>query len=155
MIRDKRCCLRLGIKKRIMGRQDKGGNVRFWGYWVSSERNKIEVTAGEFDETELSDHSDWKEAWQNEDPEYPHGYLDPLTMLHDISKKIAGEIGAADLEDAAAKFREGTPFSVNDLEALARLIQLLVPKALPRPAKGERPTYSLEDGGDDIPFDGN
>jgi hypothetical protein len=126
--------------------------MRFGGYWVSAERDNLEVAAGEFDDTDLSDHSDWTEAWQNEDPEYAHGFLDPLTMLHDLSKRITGEIDARDLEAAAAKFREGTPFLVNDLEAIATLIQLLIPKVLPRPAKGERPTYPLVDGGDDIPF---
>ncbi len=113
--------------------------MRFWGYWVSADRDNLEVVAGEFDDTDLSDHSDWKEAWQNEDPEYDHGFLDPLTMLHDLSKRITGEIDAGDLEAAADKFREGTPFPVSDLEALARLIQLLIPKALPRPAERERP----------------
>ena len=90
------------------------------------------MTAGEFDETELSDHSNWKEAWQNEDPDYPHGFVDPLTMLHDISKKIAGELDAKELEVAAAKFREGIPCPVNDLQDLAMLIQLLIPKAIPQ-----------------------
>jgi hypothetical protein len=133
----------------------KGQKMRFWGYWVSAGRDNLEVVAGEFDDADLSDHSDWTEAWQNEDPEYPHGFLDPLTMLHDLSKWITGEIDARDLEAAAAKFREGTPFPVNDLEAIATLIQLLIPKALPRPAERERPPYPLEDIGGDIPFDGN
>ena len=126
--------------------------MRFGGYWVSAERGKIEVTAGEFDDTELSDHSDWKEAWQNEDPDYPHGFLDPLTMLQDISKKIAGELDAEELEVAAVKFREGTPCPVNDLQDLAMLIQLLIPKALPQSAKPQQPNPSLTDDGVDIPF---
>lgn len=133
----------------------KGKKVRFSGYWVSSNQGKIEVSAGEFDDTDLSDHSDWQEAWQNEDPDYPHGFLDPLTMLHDISIKIAGKIEAGELEQAAAKFRDGTPCPVNDLEDLALMIQLLIPKALPRPVERERPPYPLEDVGSDIPFDGN
>ena len=115
-------------------------------------RGKIEVTAGEFDETELSEHSDWTEALQNEDPDYPHGFLDPLAMLHDISIKIAGEIDAGELEAAAAKFREGTPCLVNDLQDLAMLVQLLIPKALPKPPKRENPDRSLTDDGGDIPF---
>ena len=127
--------------------------MQFGGYWVSPGRDKIEVTAGVFDDTDLSDHSDWKEAWQNEDPDHPHGFLDPLTMLQDISIKIAGEIGAADLEDAAAKFREGTPFSVDDLEALARLIQLLIPKALPKSPLHPKYTTFTDAGEIDLPFD--
>ncbi|MGE8143273.1 hypothetical protein ACQKOE_14960 [Novosphingobium sp. NPDC080210] len=126
--------------------------MRFGGYWVSAVQGKIEVTAGEFDDTELSDRSDWQEAWQNEDPDYPHGFLDPLTMLHDISKKIAGELDAEELEVAAAKFREGTPCPVTDLQDLAMLIQLLIPKALPKPPKRKNPDPSLTDDGADIAF---
>jgi len=55
--------------------------MRFGGYWVSAERDNLEVVVGEFDDTDLSDHSDWTEAWQNEDPGYAHGFLDPLPIL--------------------------------------------------------------------------
>lgn len=134
-----------------MGTTQLGEIVRFGGYWVSAVRGKIEVTAGEFDDTDLSDHSAWKEAWQNEDPEDAHGFVDPLTMLHDISKKIAGELDAEELEVAAAKFREGIPCQVNDIQDLARLIQLLIPKALPRSAKPQLTNLSLTDDGVDIP----
>lgn len=126
--------------------------MRFSGYWVSAVRGQIEVTAGELDDTELSDYSDWTEAWQNEDPDYPHGFLDPLTMLHDISKKIAGELDAEELEVAAAKFREGIPFPVNDLQDLAMLIQWLIPKALPRPDKAQTTNASLTDDNAYIPI---
>jgi len=129
--------------------------VRFSGYWVSSDQGKIEVSAREFDDTDLSDHSDWKEAWQNEDPEFAHGYLDPLTMLHDVSMKITGGINPVDLEAAADNFRNGVPLSVKDLQDLATLIQLLIPKALPRPTERERPPHTLEYMEHDIPFDGN
>ena len=126
--------------------------MRFGGYWVSAERDNLEVVAGEFDDTDLSDHSDWTEAWQNEDPGYSHGFLDPLTMLHDLSKRITGEIDARDLEAAAAKFREGTPFPVNDLEAIATLIQFLIPKALTKPPKPTQSPSLTDDAGDDLPI---
>jgi hypothetical protein len=109
--------------------------MRFNGYWVSADASKLEVSAGEFDDTDLSDHSGWKEAWQNEDPEHAHGFLDPLAMLHDLSKKITGAIDTAELEATAAKFRNGAPFTVTDLQDLAMLIQLLIPKALPTPSE--------------------
>lgn len=129
-----------------------GQKMRFWGYWVSAERDNLEVAAGEFDDTDLSDRSDWKEAWQNEDPAYAHGFLDPLTMLHDLSKKITGEIDAAELEDAAAKFREGIPWPVNDLQDLAKLIQLLIPKALPKPSNRTQSADLTDDAGGDVSF---
>jgi hypothetical protein len=97
----------------------KGRKLRFGGYLVSAERDNLEVVAGEFDDTDLSDHSDWKEAWQNEDQGQPHGFLDPLTMLHDLSKKITGEIDAAYMKEAAANFRYGVPCQINDLHDLA------------------------------------
>ena len=151
MIRDNRCCLRLRWLANHTATV-KGRKMRFEGYWVSAERGKLQVSAGAFDETELSDHSDWKEAWQNEDQEYPHGFLDPLTMLHDLSKRITGEIDARDLEAAADKFREGTPFPVNDLEAIATLIQLLIPKALPKPHKNAQSPDLAKDLGDNVQF---
>jgi hypothetical protein len=111
--------------------------MRFGGYWVSAGRDNLEVAAGEVDDTDLSDHSDWKEAWQNDDQGQPHGFLDPLTMLHDLSKKITGEIDAADMKEAAAKFRDGVPSQINDLHDLAMLVQLLIPKALPNKLRQE------------------
>jgi hypothetical protein len=140
------------LNARINGGDAKGEIVRFGEYWVSAVQGKIEVTAGEFDDTELSDHSDWQEGWQNEDPDYLHGLIDPLTMLHDISKKIAGELDAEDLGVASAKFREGIPCPVNDLHDLAMLIQLLIPKVLPRSAMLQLPNPSLTNDGVNIPF---
>lgn len=125
------------LKNESGANRERGKAVRFEGYWVSAERDNLEVVAGEFDDTDLSDHSDWKEAWQNEDPGHSHGFLDPLTMLHDLSKKITGEIDAADMKEAAAKFRDGVPCQINDLHDLAMLVQLLIPKALPNKLRQE------------------
>lgn len=126
--------------------------MRFDGYWVSADATDLEVCIGDFDDTDLSVQSDWKEAWQNEDPEYAHGFIDPLTMLQDVSKRIIGEMSPADLQDAAAKFRDGIPLQVGDLQGLARLIQLLIPNALPKPSKHVVPNPSLEEDEKDVPF---
>lgn len=126
--------------------------MRFNGYWVSADASNPEVSIGDFDDTDLSDHSDWKEAWQNEDPEYAHGFLDPLTMLQDISKRIIGEMSPADLQDAAAKFRDGMPIQVGDLQGLARLIQLFIPNALPQPLQNSRLPLVTDDEADDPAF---
>ena len=131
----------------------KGQGVRFRGYWVSAVQGKIEVVAGEFDDTELSEQSGWTEALQNEDHNHPHGFLDPLTMLHDLSKKIAGEIDADELELAATRFRQGAPCPVNDIEDLARLIQLIIPKALPMPSRIHKSSPPTEECADDLPVE--
>lgn len=104
--------------------------MKFPGYWVTSEDGKIEVMIGEFDDTELSDRSKWTESWQNDDPSPPHGFIDPLAMLHDVSEKIAGEPSDDDFKIASAKFSVGASCPVNSLEDLARLIQLVLPKKI-------------------------
>ncbi len=126
--------------------------MRFDGNWVSADASNIEVSIGDFDDTDLSDHSDWKEAWQNEDPGYAHGFIDPLTMLQDVCKRIVGEMSPEGLQDAAAKFRDGMPIQVGDLQDLARLIQFLIPNALPQPSKRLVANPSLEEDEQDIPF---
>ena len=131
---------------------EKGQRVRFWGYWVEAVRGRIEVAVGEFDDTDLSAHSDWQEAWQNEDPNYPHGFLDPLTMLHDVSQRITGEIDATVLRENRIRFEAGAAYPVNDLQDLAKLIQLLIPKALPKPPTRQNPPAPLDDDEADIPL---
>jgi hypothetical protein len=126
--------------------------MRFDGFWVSAHPSKLEVCIGGFDDTELSVESDWREAWQNEDPEYAHGFLDPLTMLQDVSKRIIGEMSPAERQDATAKFRDGIPLQVGDLQGLARLIQLLIPNALPKPSKHVVPNPSLQEDEQAIPL---
>jgi hypothetical protein len=126
--------------------------MRFPGYWAAENEGLIEVRAAEFDDTDLSDYSDWKEAWQNEDPDFAHGFVDPLTMLHSVSKKVVGEMDATVLEAAAAKFRDGVPLPVNDLQDLAMLIQLLIPEALPQPRQNPRLPLVTDDEADDPPF---
>ncbi len=98
---------------------------------MESAEGRINVTSGQFDETELSDHSNWREAWQNEDPDVPHGYLDCLAMLQAVSRTVAGPLAPAELEEARARFRAGTPCPVASLEDLARLIQLAIPDRMP------------------------
>lgn len=39
--------------------------MRLDGYWVSADSSSLEVCIGEFDFTDLSDHSDWRVAWHN------------------------------------------------------------------------------------------
>ena len=100
------------------------------GYWVRNNGSNVEVSLGKFDDTELSEISNWTEAWQNEESDSPHGFLDPLTMLQNVSQKIIGQMSADEIEEARTAFRDGVPCTVSDLESLARLIQILVPLRL-------------------------
>lgn len=127
--------------------------MRFDGFWVTNDQGKVEVSAGEFDDTDLSDHSDWQEAWQNEDPEFAHGFIDPLSMLHNVSEKIIGKVDEDELTKAKIEFWEGAPVSVNDLHELAMLIKLLIPKAMRKPSPANPVISADEIPEDEIPFD--
>ena len=107
------------------------------GYWVRNDRSNIEVSLGKFDDTELSDVSNWTEAWQNEESDSPHGFLDPLTMLQNVSQKIVGQMSAVEIDEARSTFRDGVPCTVSDLESLGRLIQIFVPHRLLETSKGQ------------------
>ena len=108
--------------------------MQFRGYWVHSTDTGVKITSAMLDETELSSASNWQEAWQNEDPDVPHGYIDCLSMLHDVSRRITGPRTSSDLETHATPFDGDMPFKVNTVEDLSRFIQILIPKALPERA---------------------
>lgn len=55
--------------------------MRFPGAWVSKSDGGVAVMFTGFDETELSDHSNWTEAWQNEDPSLPAGFVRPAMVI--------------------------------------------------------------------------
>jgi hypothetical protein len=126
--------------------------VQFAGYWVGGAGNDIEVIGTIFDETDLSDTFNWQEAWQNEDPAEDHGYVDPLLMLQDVSRRIAGELSAHEVELQRAFMRGGGRFAVKTIEDLARLIQFAVPAATPSTAPSNVRTVAANDS-QEIPFD--
>jgi hypothetical protein len=126
--------------------------MQFPGYWVGGSGNDIEVVRTFFDETELSNTSNWQEAWQNEDPAEDHGYVDPLSMLHDVSRRIVSQLSSDELDALRADMRDGRAFAVKSLEDLARLIQIAIPAAMPAPSSGNNRAVAVDDG-QDIPFD--
>ena len=127
--------------------------MRFSGYWVRSVENRLEVLAGSFNDTELSESSDWKEALQNDGPGLPRGFVDPLTMIHEVSRQIAGEISEEDLEAARSDFwQQENGLQVSTLADFARLIQVLVPRRhLPGPASSVTMADDSQAGAE-IPF---
>ncbi len=126
--------------------------MQFPGYWVGGAGNDVEVVRTIFDETELSDKSNWQEAWQNEDSAEDHGYVDPLSMLHDISRRVAGKLTSDEIEVMRADMRGKMVFSVKSLEDLARLIQVAIPAALPNAWPASDRSGAVDDGAE-VPFD--
>lgn len=132
----------------------KGAIMKFQGFWVSSEQDKVSIATCDFDETELSDHSNWQEAWQNEDPEESHGYLDSLAMLQDVSRRIVGNIDQADLKAIATQLRSGAPFVVGTLEDFARFIQVVIPSKIISHAATSPKVEAIQfDNGYEVPFE--
>lgn len=62
--------------------------MRFYGFWISDTESGVHVESYCFDETELSESSNWTEAHQNEDPENPAGYIDPARILSEAGLKL-------------------------------------------------------------------
>jgi len=58
------------------------------GWWVEGDERGIRITPHLFDETELSEASDWKEAHQNEDPAVPHGFVEWSAALSEVKKRL-------------------------------------------------------------------
>jgi len=101
--------------------------MKFDGYWVSKVDGTVNVIAGEFDETELTQESNWTEAMQNEEATYPQGFIDPLAMLHSVCQKLVGDLGLDERRKMAAELRVGATLPVTTVEEFARLIQLCIP----------------------------
>lgn len=112
--------------------------MQFPGYWVSCADGRTMVNAHTFDETELSDASDWTEAWQNEDPSCPQGHIDPLAMLHAVCRSMAGELSEETAADFRSRLLSETGCEIGSLTDLARLIQLTVPQSMKQPLLQDR-----------------
>jgi hypothetical protein len=99
--------------------------MRFSGYWVSQQDSTITVLPDRFDETDLSEKSNWTEAHQNEDPSCPAGYIKPKSVLLDVARRLVQmhpHIAAANLEPMNEEF------SVNSLEDFGLLCLKLLPE---------------------------
>lgn len=62
--------------------------MQFLGWWVSGDRSGVTITSATFDDTELSEESNWKEAHQNGEPNAPHGYIEWAQAVSDIGRRL-------------------------------------------------------------------
>jgi len=102
--------------------------MKFPGYRLSIVDGVLSVCVTEFDETELSTASDWKEAWENADEALPHGYVEPVAMLRAVCRRV---LEGTDPELAAtfmARFQAGEALQISTIDDLARLVQMVVPE---------------------------
>jgi hypothetical protein len=90
--------------------------MRFPGFWVTGRGDHISVSRYVFDETELSDVSGWNRAWQNEDPELPHGFVRPTDMLIEVCRRM----GPDDAPVPLSSYSESC--SVSDIDSFRILV---------------------------------
>ena len=62
--------------------------MKFSGYWGSAKDGVVSALPDVFDETVLTAESNWTEAHQNEDPEYPAGYIQPDRIVSEAGLKL-------------------------------------------------------------------
>jgi len=79
--------------------------MQFPGYWVYEDEGKVVLKETTFDETELDPATNWKQAFQNQDPESPSkGYVNESEALACAARLLARRQGV-ELSDAdVAKF---------------------------------------------------
>lgn len=57
------------------------------GYWVSGFGENVTVEPTVFDDTELSEPSEWREAWENDDPAAAHGFVERSAAIEDALRR--------------------------------------------------------------------
>ena len=62
--------------------------MRFQGAWISRLQGGVKVEFATFDETDLTEASNWTEAHQNVDPGFPAGYVDPARIVAEAGMKL-------------------------------------------------------------------
>jgi hypothetical protein len=129
--------------------------MKFTGFWVSKNEANIIVSRADFDDTELSEASDWTEAWQNVDSSSPHGFIDPLAMLHEVCGQLVGELTEGKASEAHKRITSDEGYVVRGIEDLARLIQCYVPAKVAIPVSKTGSATHVQSAHEvaDIPFD--
>jgi hypothetical protein len=78
----------------------KGNQMQFPGYWVYEDEGKVVLKETTFDETELDPATNWKRAFQSQDPESPSkGYVNESEALACAARLLARRQGV-ELSDA-------------------------------------------------------
>lgn len=62
--------------------------MQFPGFTVAGDENRVIICPTLFDETELSERSDWRETHQNANANLTHGYVRWGDALADIERRL-------------------------------------------------------------------
>lgn len=91
----------------------------FPGYWVDGRGSDVTVQTAEFDDTDLSPASDWKEAHQNVDPDAPGGFIEPMAMLREVCIRL---LDGEDPDQLRLVQTVAVPTPIRSTADLARLV---------------------------------
>lgn len=106
--------------------------MRFGGVWVSLQDGKVVLQQTSFDDTELDPASQWKQAWQNQDPTgTSRGFVDlddALACAESMLSRLAAPVATGSTAPAhIPRFVEGR-CEIGSLEEL-RLFRMDVSRA--------------------------
>ena len=123
--------------------------MKFPGHWVATQDSKLTVTPDVFDETELTQASNWSEAHQNDNPDLPHGYIDAARVIAEVASRwlathpeVARQLGQT---------AHGA-LEINTLEDFGRLCLRLAPSLPAQPAAAPAQSHPSIDSDDTIPL---
>ena len=125
--------------------------MQFPGAWITSLQGGVRVEFATFDDTDLSEASNWTEAHQNADPDYPSGYVDPARIVAEAGRKLL-EVRP----ELRAGMSEGDgPLEIRTLEDYGRLClrmsEWIATMARARAARPDR-QVAARAGDKELPF---
>lgn len=62
--------------------------MQFPVWWVGGDRDSVTIIRAAFDDTELSESSNWKKAHQNVDDSLAHGFVEERDMLVEVRRRL-------------------------------------------------------------------
>jgi hypothetical protein len=120
---------------------------------MSAPDDVISVVPTEFDETDLSQSSNWTEAHENENSTGPAGYVDAARLIAEVGLRLLGKDPAlVDRILLGASAREFEVHSVEDFGLLCLRLSPQLADTTRANARRVRNAPAVGDGSDEIPF---
>ncbi|MEN9317258.1 MAG: hypothetical protein RIS35_3651 [Pseudomonadota bacterium] len=95
--------------------------MNFQGAFIEKLDDSISVLFTTLDETELSDTSNWTEAWENADPNAPAGFIHPGMIIAESARRLLE--ARPELRQAVEAFRaKGEPLTETRVKALVHTV---------------------------------
>lgn len=98
--------------------------MQFSGYWISEQDGVVTALGDTLDETDLSESSNWTEAYQNEVPKNPAGYIHPARIVGETGVKLLQ--ANPELEQKVAALQSGE-FEIHTAEDFGLFCLSLAP----------------------------